>query len=205
MEEPEKDPEFMVYFTVRWSEMLRVTLNNFLSMILLNSPPPKLLLLERWFRSEAQQEMRMQLKQASENVESLLARLKSYEDRLITLHGAVKDLAMQLHHHHSHITVTDATEAVRRRRTPSVGLFETDEDADKKREEVRNLGQAVCRLAAECVQKRGTPAQSVGVTTGNRSGSRVSDGKRSVAEMNTEEMEIQLMLQLQEWLKALSV
>jgi hypothetical protein len=43
MEEPEKDPEFSVYFTTRWSDMLRVTLNNFLSTILLNAPPPKVL------------------------------------------------------------------------------------------------------------------------------------------------------------------
>ena len=41
MEEPEKDPEFSVYFTVKWSDMLRVTLSNFLSTILLNAPPPK--------------------------------------------------------------------------------------------------------------------------------------------------------------------
>lgn len=41
MEEPEKDPEFSVYFTTKWSDMLRVTLNNFLSTILLNAPPPK--------------------------------------------------------------------------------------------------------------------------------------------------------------------
>lgn len=41
MEDPEKDPEFSVYFTGRWSDMLRVTLSNFLSSILLNAPPPK--------------------------------------------------------------------------------------------------------------------------------------------------------------------
>lgn len=41
MEEPEKDPEFNVYFTSKWSDMLRVALNNFLSTILLNAPLPK--------------------------------------------------------------------------------------------------------------------------------------------------------------------
>lgn len=45
MEEPEKDPEFSVYFTSKWSDMLRVTLNNFLSTILLNAPLPKVILL----------------------------------------------------------------------------------------------------------------------------------------------------------------
>lgn len=44
MEDPEKDPDFSVYFTTRWADILRVTLSNFLSSILLNAPPPKVYL-----------------------------------------------------------------------------------------------------------------------------------------------------------------
>lgn len=54
------------------------------------------MLLEKWFRSEAQQEIRVQLKQASDNVEHLLTRLKSYEDRLVILRSAVKDLVFHI-------------------------------------------------------------------------------------------------------------
>jgi hypothetical protein len=62
------------------------------------------MLLERWFRSEAQQEIRVQLKQASDNVDHLLTRLKSYEERLTLLRGTVRDLALFLHHETSSTT-----------------------------------------------------------------------------------------------------
>lgn len=65
MEDPERDPEFSVYFTVRWADSLRLTVSNFLSIVIHSAPPPKLVLLEKWFRSEAQQELRAELKQTS--------------------------------------------------------------------------------------------------------------------------------------------
>lgn len=57
------------------------------------------MLLEKWFRSEAQQEIRVQLQQASDNVDHLLTKLKSYEDRLTLLRDTVKELAVYIHHH----------------------------------------------------------------------------------------------------------
>jgi hypothetical protein len=130
MEEPEKDPEFSVYFTTRWSDMLRVTLNNFLSTILLNAPPPKLMLLEKWFRSEAQQEVRVQLRQASDNVDHLLTRLKSYEDRLAILRGVVKDLAIFVHHRES------SDEDAREMKDETQSSPERTGDDSRRREEV---------------------------------------------------------------------
>lgn len=61
MDEPERDPDFAVYFSSRWSEALRITIGNFLSIVLQSAPLPKLLLLEKWFHTDAQQEMRAQL------------------------------------------------------------------------------------------------------------------------------------------------
>jgi WD repeat-containing protein 91 len=55
MDAPQEDPEFAIYFKQTWTDSVKVTMNNFLSIVLRTAPPPKLLLLERWFRSEAQQ------------------------------------------------------------------------------------------------------------------------------------------------------
>jgi len=74
MEEPEKDMEFLVYFTPKWAEMLKVTLHNFLSIVLSTAPPPKLLNLERWFRSDGQVETRAQLRKSSRQLECLMSR-----------------------------------------------------------------------------------------------------------------------------------
>ena len=74
LDEPEKDVEFTVYFTQKWADMLKITLHNFLSIVLSTAPPPKLIILERWFRSDAQQETRIQLKRSSQQIECLVAR-----------------------------------------------------------------------------------------------------------------------------------
>jgi hypothetical protein len=203
MEEPEKDPEFSVYFTTRWSDMLRVTLNNFLSTILLNAPPPKLMLLEKWFRSEAQQEVRVQLRQASDNVDHLLTRLKSYEDRLAILRGVVKDLAIFVHHRGS--SDGDAREKDETQSSP-----ERTGDGSRRQEEVvpppplppppdraflqiQELGILVCRLATECVQQKveGSSFQNL------------SHQRNTKAPPSPEEVEAQLIITIQAWLQAL--
>ena len=43
MSDPEKDIEFGPYFSKKWSEELRLTLHNFLSTILFNTPSPKVI------------------------------------------------------------------------------------------------------------------------------------------------------------------
>jgi hypothetical protein len=223
MEEPEKDPEFSVYFTARWSDMLRVTLNNFLSTILLTAPLPKvgrppstppssrdlqqLMLLERWFRSEAQQEIRVQLKQASDNVDHLLTRLKSYEERLTILRGTVKDLALFIHQHETSMT------------TPSTSstLVSTDQELDnetlqsgesaKRQTEVSvpffsapphliQLGHLVCRLATDCLQ------QKVEGSSFHHPPGGSARGKGSSA-LSPDELELQLVLNIQTWLRSL--
>jgi hypothetical protein len=73
------------------------------------------------------------MKQASENVERLLASQKKYEDRIDTMRSALRDLVTHVHHQQ----VLSGGGGERARSAPAVGLFETDEEADKKRELVR--------------------------------------------------------------------
>lgn len=86
------------------------------------------MLLEKWFRSEAQQEIRVQLKQASDNVEHLLTRLKSYEDRLVVLRSAVKDLVLYIQQQETahHLTLTSQ----RNNQTTNNNTNQDDDDND---------------------------------------------------------------------------
>eukprot|EP01040_Poterioochromonas_malhamensis_P000496 gene496-529_t len=92
VEEPEKDPEFSVYFSTRWMELLRITLHNFLTIVFASSSPPKLLLLEKWFRTEKQLELRSQLKLLNEKVDLIMNRFEKYEDRLQNLREVIRIL-----------------------------------------------------------------------------------------------------------------
>jgi len=93
LEEPEKDPQFAVYFTQKWADALRLTLNNFLSIVLSNAPPPKLILLDRWYKSDVQHAMRRQLRTVTEEVEGLRTRCEQYEKRIVALHKLVFDVS----------------------------------------------------------------------------------------------------------------
>jgi hypothetical protein len=137
MDEPEKDTEFTVYFTTRWSDSLRTTLGNFLSIVMASAPPPKLLLLEKWFHSEAQTEMRSQLSVSSKKVDALLARLEKAEERISQLRAVVKDLV--LHVQKTSVIANQpstSASALTRSAGQSSGLFETDEEFDYKRDKV---------------------------------------------------------------------
>jgi hypothetical protein len=134
MEEPDKDNEFCVYFTSRWSDSLRTTLSNFLSIVLASAPPPKLLLLEKWFHSEAQTEMRAQLSVSSRKVESLLTRLEKAEDRIAQLRAVVKDLV--IHVQKTSVSANSNSASTSRQASHNAALFETDEEFDFKRDKV---------------------------------------------------------------------
>ncbi len=141
MEEPDKDPEFSVYFSPRWSELLKITLHNFLSVVLSSAPPPKLLLLEKWFRSEAQQEMRSQLKISSKKISCLVRRIEKYEERLQDLREVLRLLVHQLHKAN--------VSSIQPKSSSNGGLFETDEALEGRREKIKELGQVVVKLAAD--------------------------------------------------------
>ena len=87
----------------------------------------------------------MQMKQASENVDMLLAKQKKLEDRIVLMREAIRDLVSHMYHSHFDADAARGAGSVRpRRNTTSVGLFETDEEADKKRELVRLVNHSVC-------------------------------------------------------------
>jgi hypothetical protein len=142
VDHPADDGDFSIYFTQKWIDDLRLSLGNFLSTVLASSPPPKLLLLERWYRAEAQQEIRQQLKHSFEKVTLLVDRLEKNEERIAYLHEVIKELS-------SHLTKA-MTGGLSRQK---VGLFETDETAEGKRIQVKEIGQIVCKLSQECSSK----------------------------------------------------
>lgn len=142
IDQPHEDKEFSSYFTTKWIDGLRLSLNNFLTIVLSTAPPPKLLLLERWYRSEAQQEIRSQLKQSFQKVDILVDRLETNEKRLIALHEVVKELV-------AHVMKASVGGLSR----GSVGLFDDDKEAEGRRQKVKEIGQVVSRLSQECSAK----------------------------------------------------
>ena len=57
----------------------------------------QLLLLERWFRSDTQEETRRHLQETSDKLREHLHRENIFEDRLVTLQGTLKDVVKHLH------------------------------------------------------------------------------------------------------------
>lgn len=205
MENPQEDPEFAVYFSSKWSENLFLTLSNFLSIVLRSAPPPKLLLLDRWFASEAQQEIRSQLKLSFQKVDILVNRLEKSEERLLSLREVIKELATYIQK--SRVCA------------PSRGasLFEVDEQAELAREKSRELGQLVCKEASECVT-RGNQIMSLSqearlkelvgkdvaaILFLDRFGDENKRGS-DFSQPSMEELERNLVEHIQTWLKSLS-
>lgn len=140
IEEPEKDHEFAAYFTAAWSEMLKITLHNFLSVVLSSAPPPKLLLLERWFRSEAQQEIRAELKFSAKKIDSLIHRVEEQEERLHKLRETIKDLASAL-----------LLQLIQ----PDKEFLEADNESSRERRvKSKELGIAVAECAVTCLKHK---------------------------------------------------
>ena len=96
MDEPSKDPEFAPYFSPKFEEMLRNGLQNFISMVLRTTPLPKLLLMERWYRSEKQQQMRTELDQALSRVTDLHEAVAHRDERIAVLQYMIRELALSL-------------------------------------------------------------------------------------------------------------
>jgi hypothetical protein len=153
MDEPEKDAEFSAYFAQRWADLLKNTLHNFLSMVLASAPPPKILLLEKWFRSEAQQEIRAQLKQAAKKIDALLGRIEQQEDRMQSLRETVKVLATLLY---QAITTQGAgvggSSGSRSGANMGTG-GDMDPEAEARRNKAKSFGLEVSRIATECLKK----------------------------------------------------
>ena len=151
MDEPDKDAEFSAYFAQRWSDLLKVTLHNFLSVVMSSAPPPKLLLLEKWFRSEAQQEIRSQLKQASKKIDSLITRVEQQEERLQSLRETIKVLSNLLYQ--AVTTVPGQNNGTSPRVISSSGSAGEDPEAESRRHKGKVFGMEVARIATDCLKK----------------------------------------------------
>lgn len=140
IENPDNDKEFSPYFQSRWIESLKLTVSNFLSIVLSTAPPPKLLLLERWFRSEAQQEIRQQLKQSLSRIDILTDKLLESEERLLVSREIIKELSSQL------VKVTFDKD----KDTPST-MFKVNEDDHG--DSSKSIGQRVVKLSIDGYNK----------------------------------------------------
>lgn len=158
IDEPDKDPEFSAYFAQRWADLLRITLHNFLSIVLLNAPPPKLVLLDKWFRSEAQQEIRYQMKQSSRKIDSLITRIEHQEDRLRTLRETVKSLATLLLSYQINLNrLTDSNGNNSGGSSSSNSQYinysrESLDEMEHRRTSLQALGKAAAHIATDCVK-----------------------------------------------------
>ena len=95
---PDRDPLFAPYFKKEWYDALVVSLRNFLATVFAAAAPPKLLLLQTWHSSQAQQKLREELQSARSEREALeadLARTRATRDALA---GTVRDLLVAHHH-----------------------------------------------------------------------------------------------------------
>ena len=97
---PDRDPLFAPYFKREWHDALVLSLRNFLATVFASAPPPKLLLLQTWHSSQAQQKLREELQSARSEREALeddLQRTRATRDKLAS---TLRDLLVA--HHHGH-------------------------------------------------------------------------------------------------------
>lgn len=73
--------------------------------------------------------------------------LERSEERIARLREVVRDLTHHINQKESFKAGNGGGPS------RSVGLFETDEEAEKKRKDAREIGLTVCKLAAECAQR----------------------------------------------------
>lgn len=188
MEEPEKDAEFYNYYTQKWTETLKTTLINFVSTVLHASPLPKLLLLEKWFQADAQKELRVQLSIYTSKVDNFEVKMEKYEERLAKLRGIIKDLTFIVHK----ANLTDHSSP---RGSNSSSLFEVDEEVEKKRNRIKELGQVACRAATT-----GLTIRSKNVNIVNTSHNKLAGSDEDPIET----CENELIYVISEWLRASS-
>ncbi len=97
MEQPERDPDFSPFFAPAFGEILRNGVQNYLSMVLRTCAPPKLLLVERWFRSEKQQQMRQELSASLKREEALQEVVVTRDEEIMSLQNLIRQLLAHMH------------------------------------------------------------------------------------------------------------
>lgn len=100
--DPDKDIDFAAYFSQRWADVLRISLQNLLSVVLKTAPTPKLILLDRWYSSEAQELLRSQVRESISKVEDLESQTARQQERLRLLQTAVRNLVLYVFRRSGH-------------------------------------------------------------------------------------------------------
>lgn len=144
--DPSKDPTFRVYFTAQWRDQLRLSLTNFLSLIFRAAPLPKLLLLEKWHRSESQLELKRGINQARYQVATLRTQLAQTQNKVVELLATTEALVSFVHQQTIEST---------RRLPVSGGLFEDDGAMELRLRQLRDTGTRVVRLSTRCAHAGG--------------------------------------------------
>ena len=92
LENPEHDREFMVFFSTPWQDNLKLVLFNYMTVVLRSAPAPRLLLIDKWFRSETQMELR-------KAIESSMSKIKAYESLMDSMHNRIEGRIDQIYDH----------------------------------------------------------------------------------------------------------
>lgn len=92
MDQPSRDPSFAPFFASPFGEILRNGIQNYLSMVLRTCAPPKLLLVERWFRSEKQQQMRLELQAALKREDAFVSDVATLDADVVRLKETIRHL-----------------------------------------------------------------------------------------------------------------
>eukprot|EP00614_Pseudopedinella_elastica_P003549 CAMPEP_0172600194 /NCGR_PEP_ID=MMETSP1068-20121228/20339_1 /TAXON_ID=35684 /ORGANISM="Pseudopedinella elastica, Strain CCMP716" /LENGTH=408 /DNA_ID=CAMNT_0013400741 /DNA_START=113 /DNA_END=1339 /DNA_ORIENTATION=+ len=95
--DPAADAAFAPFFNPNWAAQVHLALGNFLGLIFRSAPLPKLLMLERWQRSETQRNLRRDMATLVGHGETLERRARNAENEVAWLLGSVRDLAEAVH------------------------------------------------------------------------------------------------------------
>ena len=112
--------------------------------------------------------------------------MEKYEERLAKLRGIIKDLTFIVHK-------TNLTDHSSARGRNSSSLFEENEEVEKKRNRIKELGQVACRAAST-----GATIRSKNVNTVNTSNAKLTGNNEDPVET----CENELIYVVSEWLKA---
>jgi len=214
--DPDKDAEFAAYFTQRWADVLRISLQNLLSVVMKTAPTPKLILLDRWYSSEAQEMLRSQVRESISRIESLEAQTARQQDRLRMLQTAVRNLVLYVHRHSrdNEVEGEDQSEsddeelndgkiegvsAVMNAMRVPVLIF-----VPRSMLQVRESGRIACLVADLCVEKSGGEKVYNAVDEVEAASAQYSSITSSLAAMAIEDVETHMILRVEEWIRNMS-
>ena len=210
--EPDKDAEFAAYFTQRWADVLRISLQNLLSVVMKTAPTPKLILLDRWYSSEAQELLRTQVRESISRIEGLEAQTALQQDRLRLLQTAVRNLVLYVYRQCKDDDDQSGSDEEELHSGKMEGvsvpvartclLLLTSSLAPST--QVRESGRIACLVADACVEKSGgekiyNAMDDIEIESGQYSGI-----LSSLSTMTIEDVETQMILRVEEWIRNMS-